>query len=593
MPPCSFIEEQIEAGALDGGVARCRATTRKGKPCQRTPLPERDYCPSHQHLERIHQSCCVAGTGGRLPHAVSHDTDKLIRQLSLVAFLMAERRPLTARDVKQQRRGLLGDVRRGVRAPVLLRPGGADRPRRPAPVAARRVHRRGALHAPLRAVLPAAARALGRRARGAPDLLLPARGEVRLRGAAAPRAPEPRPRPARIRQTRRPKPRAPSRSATPTTRPRCRAGSAKLENAISKQRTVKFRYWSISRDEEQRAHAQPVRAPPRRGVWYVIGHDLDRDDVAHLPRLAHPRRHPLRDAARARLPASRPTSTSARTATGRRGRSATPPARRGSRSAGRHGVVGRARVRRRRARSRTASSSRRTRASACSPPGSCARTAAPSPSRLTSCGARSPARCARSATRTRARRPSRPARLRPSEPDGAPERPARPGRARALRRPPGAAGVPARRLRRRARGGDPGPRARRAVPHPGGGSSRSTCRCSTSSTSAAAATPSTPSSDGDHVHVDKELYGDTFRSAPAPDAARGARDPARARVRRADGRRRLAHPARPRAPQARGDVRHVRARADAGTARGHRGGAARPSSSRRRSATTGWSRSST
>jgi len=47
----TFIEEQIEAGALDGGVARCRATTRKGKPCQRTPLPERDYCPSHQHLE--------------------------------------------------------------------------------------------------------------------------------------------------------------------------------------------------------------------------------------------------------------------------------------------------------------------------------------------------------------------------------------------------------------------------------------------------------------------------------------------------------------------------------------------------------------
>ena len=46
-----FIEEQIEAGAFDGGVARCRATTRKGKPCQRTPLPERDYCPSHQHLE--------------------------------------------------------------------------------------------------------------------------------------------------------------------------------------------------------------------------------------------------------------------------------------------------------------------------------------------------------------------------------------------------------------------------------------------------------------------------------------------------------------------------------------------------------------
>jgi hypothetical protein len=48
----AYIDEQIEAGALDGGIARCHATTRKGKPCQRTPLPDRDYCPSHQHLER-------------------------------------------------------------------------------------------------------------------------------------------------------------------------------------------------------------------------------------------------------------------------------------------------------------------------------------------------------------------------------------------------------------------------------------------------------------------------------------------------------------------------------------------------------------
>lgn len=47
----SFIEAQIEAGAFDGGIARCKATTRKGKACQRTPLPGRDYCPSHQHLD--------------------------------------------------------------------------------------------------------------------------------------------------------------------------------------------------------------------------------------------------------------------------------------------------------------------------------------------------------------------------------------------------------------------------------------------------------------------------------------------------------------------------------------------------------------
>lgn len=48
----NFINAQLEAGLLDGGVSRCKATTRKGKACQRTPLPGRDYCPSHQHLER-------------------------------------------------------------------------------------------------------------------------------------------------------------------------------------------------------------------------------------------------------------------------------------------------------------------------------------------------------------------------------------------------------------------------------------------------------------------------------------------------------------------------------------------------------------
>ena len=36
---------------LDGQPTACRAHTRKGTPCQRTPLPARDYCPSHKHLE--------------------------------------------------------------------------------------------------------------------------------------------------------------------------------------------------------------------------------------------------------------------------------------------------------------------------------------------------------------------------------------------------------------------------------------------------------------------------------------------------------------------------------------------------------------
>jgi hypothetical protein len=35
---------------LTGRRAECRATTRKGTPCRRTPLPMNGYCPSHQHL---------------------------------------------------------------------------------------------------------------------------------------------------------------------------------------------------------------------------------------------------------------------------------------------------------------------------------------------------------------------------------------------------------------------------------------------------------------------------------------------------------------------------------------------------------------
>src|SRR3712207_636326 len=53
----------------------------------------------------------------------------------------------------------------------------------------------------------------------------------------------------------------------------------KLEGAISKQRTVRFTYWSIGRDEESERTVNPYALLPERGVWYVIGHDVDRDDV--------------------------------------------------------------------------------------------------------------------------------------------------------------------------------------------------------------------------------------------------------------------------------------------------------------------------
>jgi hypothetical protein len=34
----------------NGNPLQCRASTRKGTPCQRMPLPRNGYCPSHQHL---------------------------------------------------------------------------------------------------------------------------------------------------------------------------------------------------------------------------------------------------------------------------------------------------------------------------------------------------------------------------------------------------------------------------------------------------------------------------------------------------------------------------------------------------------------
>ncbi len=46
-----FLERLPEGVGLDGQQRECHAHTRKGTPCQRTPLPGRDYCPSHKHLE--------------------------------------------------------------------------------------------------------------------------------------------------------------------------------------------------------------------------------------------------------------------------------------------------------------------------------------------------------------------------------------------------------------------------------------------------------------------------------------------------------------------------------------------------------------
>ena len=46
-----FLERMPERAGLDGVPRHCQAHTRRGTPCQREPLPGRDYCPSHKHLE--------------------------------------------------------------------------------------------------------------------------------------------------------------------------------------------------------------------------------------------------------------------------------------------------------------------------------------------------------------------------------------------------------------------------------------------------------------------------------------------------------------------------------------------------------------
>jgi hypothetical protein len=45
-----FQRQPMHGFDVHGAPLECRATTRKGTPCQRMPLPHNGYCPSHQHL---------------------------------------------------------------------------------------------------------------------------------------------------------------------------------------------------------------------------------------------------------------------------------------------------------------------------------------------------------------------------------------------------------------------------------------------------------------------------------------------------------------------------------------------------------------
>src|SRR5436190_19862941 len=47
-----YVDHQARVGhSLTGAPLICHATTRRGTPCQREPLPGCRYCPSHKHLD--------------------------------------------------------------------------------------------------------------------------------------------------------------------------------------------------------------------------------------------------------------------------------------------------------------------------------------------------------------------------------------------------------------------------------------------------------------------------------------------------------------------------------------------------------------
>jgi hypothetical protein len=56
-----FVDDREREGiSLDGSPLCCHASTRKGTPCQRVPLPGSKYCPSHKHLEESFATSAAA-----------------------------------------------------------------------------------------------------------------------------------------------------------------------------------------------------------------------------------------------------------------------------------------------------------------------------------------------------------------------------------------------------------------------------------------------------------------------------------------------------------------------------------------------------
>jgi predicted DNA-binding transcriptional regulator YafY len=205
---------------------------------------------------------------------VSHDTDKLIRQLSLVAFLMAERRLLTARDVKSNVEGY-----QEMSDEAFARRYYSDRAELLAlgvPLESQRDEFTGEELYTLRsenyflakleldddelAALQTALYLLEGKFAYAEPLRLALQNLALGRPGFAEGATDTAVR---------------VEVLDPDYSPEMPGRLGKLEGAISKQRTVKFPYFSISRNKQSERTINPYALLTDFGVWYVVGADLD------------------------------------------------------------------------------------------------------------------------------------------------------------------------------------------------------------------------------------------------------------------------------------------------------------------------------
>jgi predicted DNA-binding transcriptional regulator YafY len=209
---------------------------------------------------------------------VSHDTDKLIRQLSLVAYLMAERRAVTARDVKSNVEGYseMSDE-------AFARRFYSDRAELVAlgvPLQSQRDEFTGEELYTLRsenyflekleldddelAALQTALYLL----EGKFAYAEPLRLALQNLALGRPGFEEPATDTAvRV------------EVLDPDYSPEMPGRLGKLEGAISKQRTIKFPYYSISRNRQGERTVNPYGLLSDNGSWYLIGQDLDRKDI--------------------------------------------------------------------------------------------------------------------------------------------------------------------------------------------------------------------------------------------------------------------------------------------------------------------------